>query len=88
FLDAYSGYNQIKMAVKDEEKMVLITPFGAYYYTAMMFILKNVGATYQRCMQECLVSQIGGNIHLYIDDMVVKSNRQSDLLADLAETFA
>ena len=39
-------------------------------------------------MQECLASQIGRNIHVYIDDVVVKSARQGDLLADLAETFA
>src|SRR4051812_38217781 len=87
-LDAYFGYNQIKMAVEDEEKTVFITPFGAFCYTAMTFVLRNAGATYQRYMQECLASQIVRNIHVYINDMVVKSNRQSDLLADLAETFA
>src|SRR3954452_21623000 len=88
YLDAYSGYNQIKMAVEDEEKMAFITPFGAFCYTAMTFGLKNAGATYQRCMQECLASQIGRTIHVYIDDVVVKSARQGDLLADLEETFA
>ena len=39
-------------------------------------------------MQKCLASQIGRNIHVYIDDVVVKSTHQDDLLADLAETFA
>jgi hypothetical protein len=62
-------------------------PFGSFCYTAMTFGLWNVGATYERCMQECLASQVGCNIHVYIDDVVVKSNRQGDLLADLAETF-
>ena len=76
------------MAVEDEEKTAFITPFGAFCYTAMTFGLKNAGATYQRCMQECLAGQIGRNIHVYIDDVVVKSTRQDDLLADLAETFA
>ena len=41
FLDAYSGYNQIKMAVEDEEKTAFIMPFGAFCYTAMTFGLKN-----------------------------------------------
>ena len=40
FLDAYSGYNQIKMAVEDQEKTAFITPFGCYMYTAMTFVLK------------------------------------------------
>ena len=37
FLDAYSGYHQIKMAVKDQEKTAFITPFGAFYYVSMPF---------------------------------------------------
>ena len=88
FLDAYSGYNQIKMAEADEENTALITPFGAYYYTAMTFGLKNAVATYQRMMQECLADQISQNSHVYIDDVVIKSNHHDDLLADLAETIA
>ena len=43
YLDAYSGYNQIKMAETNEENTAFITPFGAYCYTAMTFDLKNTG---------------------------------------------
>jgi hypothetical protein len=39
-------------------------------------------------MNSCLESQIGRNVHVYIDDVVVKSTRQDDLIADLTETFA
>ncbi|XP_051213036.1 uncharacterized protein [Lolium perenne] len=51
-------------------------------------LAKNAGATYQRCMNSCMESQIGRNVHVYIDDVVVKSTRQDDLVIDLAETFA
>jgi hypothetical protein len=54
FLDAYSGYNQIRMKVEDEDKTAFITPHGVYCYMTMPFGLKNTGATYQRCMQACL----------------------------------
>ena len=54
FLDAYSGYNQIRMKVEDEEKTAFITPYGVFCYNTMPFGLKNAGATYQRCMQDCL----------------------------------
>jgi hypothetical protein len=54
FLDVYSGYNQIRMKVEDEDKTAFITPHGVYCYMTMPFGLKNVGATYQRCMQMCL----------------------------------
>ena len=46
FLDAYSGYHQIKMAVKDQEKTAFITPFGAFCYVSMPFGLKSAQATY------------------------------------------
>jgi hypothetical protein len=46
FLDAFSGYHQIKMAMEDDEKTAFITPCGVYYYTCMPFILRNAGATF------------------------------------------
>ena len=47
FLEAYSSYHQIKMAVKEQEKMAFITPFGAFCYVSMPFGLKSAQATYQ-----------------------------------------
>jgi hypothetical protein len=53
FLDAYSGYNKIKLNVEDREK-TLVTPYGVHCYQVMPFGLKNAGATYQRMMQSWL----------------------------------
>ena len=53
----------------------------------MTFGLKNAGATYQRCMQACLGEQIGRNIEVYIDDIVVKTRNMATLIDDLRETF-
>jgi hypothetical protein len=50
FLDAYSGYHQIKMKESDQLATSFITAFGMYCYTTMPFGLRNAGATYQRCM--------------------------------------
>jgi hypothetical protein len=41
FLDAYSSYHQISLAVDDEEKKAFITPFEIFCYTEMVFDLKN-----------------------------------------------
>jgi hypothetical protein len=87
FLDAYSGYNQIKLKKEDEEKTTFITPYGVFCYQVMPFGLKNAGATYQRMMQNCLGSIIGCNIQVYIDDMVITTRKEESLISDLAETF-
>jgi hypothetical protein len=47
FLDAYSGYHQIKMKESDQLATSFITPFGMFCYVTMPFGLRNVGATYQ-----------------------------------------
>nr|ABB47864.2 retrotransposon protein, putative, unclassified [Oryza sativa Japonica Group] len=87
FLDAYSGYHQIRMAREDEEKTAFITPIGTYCYMTMPFGLKNAGPTFQRTARISLGSQIGRNVEAYVDDLVVKTRNQETLLSDLAETF-
>jgi hypothetical protein len=87
FLDAYSGYHQISLAINDEEKTTFIMPFRIFCYTKMAFGLKNGGATYQKCVHTVLESQIGRNVEAYIDDIVVKSRKRGDLLSKLEETF-
>jgi hypothetical protein len=87
FLDAYSGYHQISLAMDDEEKTMFITPFKIFCYTKMAFGLKNGGATYQKCVHVVLEPQIGRNVEAYNDDIVVKSKKQGDLLDDIKQTF-
>ena len=47
FLDSLQGYNQIALAIEDQEKTTFITPNANYHYAVMPFGLKNVGITYQ-----------------------------------------
>jgi dsDNA-binding SOS-regulon protein len=72
---------------EDELKIVSITPYGVFCYQVMPFGLKNAGKTYQRMMQNCLGSQIGCNIQVYIDDVVITTRKEESLISDLAETF-
>ena len=76
------------MKEEDEDKPSFITPFSVYCYTIMPFGLKNAGATYQRMMQNCLKKQIGQNVQVYVDDIVIKTKKEATLLDDLRETFA
>jgi hypothetical protein len=87
FLDAYSGYHQIKMKESDQLATSFITPFGMYFYITMPFGLRNAGATYQRCMNYVFGEHIGRTVEAYVDDIVVKTRKASDLLSDLEVTF-
>nr|GFB54751.1 reverse transcriptase domain-containing protein [Tanacetum cinerariifolium] len=87
FLDAYKGYHQIQLEEADEEKRAFHTGQGVYCYTKMPFGLKNAGATYQRLMDKAFEGQAGRNIEVYVDDLVVKSHTEAEMMRDIEETF-
>ena len=87
FMDAFSGYNQIKMNEEDQEKIVFITSQWLYCYKVMPFGLKNAGAMYQRLVNQMFNKQIGKNMEVYVDDMLVKSKEVLAHLDNLKETF-
>jgi hypothetical protein len=72
---------------EDEEKTAFSTPYDVFSYQVMRFSLKNAGATYQKMMQNCLGSQIGRNIQVYIDDSVITTRTEESLINDSMETF-
>lgn len=53
----------------------------------MPFGLKNVEVTYQRLIDQGFKGQIGRNVEVYVDDIVIKSKTSSDFLKDLKETL-
>jgi hypothetical protein len=87
-LDCYSGYHQIWMNKEDEPKTSFITPSGTYCYLWMPEGLKNAGGSFSRMTAKVLHSQIGRNVLTYVDDIIVKSTKQENHIADLQETFA
>jgi len=88
FLDAYSGYHQIKMKESDQLATSFITPFGMYCYVTIPFGLRNVGATYQRCMLHVFGKHIGSTVEANVDDIVVKSKKRGHLVQDLEIAFS
>ena len=88
FMDAFSRYNQIRMTEEDQKKTAFITSQGLYCYKVMPFGLRNAEATYQRLVNKMFSQQIGRNMKVYVDDMLVKSKEELTHLDDLKETFA
>jgi len=54
---------------------------------SMPFGLKSAQATYQCRAQNCLHTQIGRNVHAYVDNIVLKSRKAETVITDLQETF-
>ena len=71
------------MKESDHLATSFITLFGSFCYVTMPFELKNVEATYQRCMTKCFGYLIGQTIEAYMDNIVVKSKHTDQLMADL-----
>jgi hypothetical protein len=51
------------------------------------FWLKECGATYQRLVDNAFEKQVGRNLEVYVDDLVIKSHTEEELVRDIEETF-
>ncbi|GJU26786.1 reverse transcriptase domain-containing protein [Tanacetum coccineum] len=76
------------MTNKDKEKTAFHTEEGVFYYTKMPFGLKNAGATNQRLVDSAFKEQIRVNLEAYVDDMVIKSRTEQDIIKDIEQTFS
>lgn len=73
FMDAYPGYNKIKMDPLYAPIMTFMSNHNNYYYNVVPFGLKNASVTYQRLMDDVFSQKIGKNLEFYINDMIVKT---------------
>ncbi|KAL0402352.1 UNVERIFIED_CONTAM: hypothetical protein Slati_4265100 [Sesamum latifolium] len=87
-MDASQGYHQIMLAPEGHKRVSFITSDGTFCYVAMPFGLKNARATYQRLVDKIFRSQLGRNMEVYVDDMLIKSKEAHHHMEDLDETFA
>ena len=87
FLDAFQGYHQMPLTLDDQKKTAFVTHTRNYHYKVMPFGLKIVGSTNQRMMTRMFEPQLGKNIEIYINDIVVKSKLESEHVNDLGNIF-
>ncbi|KAL0320200.1 UNVERIFIED_CONTAM: hypothetical protein Sradi_5281500 [Sesamum radiatum] len=87
-MDASQGYHQIMRAPEDNKRVSFITSDNTFCYVARPFGQKNAGATYQRMVDKIFQPQLGRNVEVYVDDMLIKSKEAHHHVEDLEETFA
>ncbi|GJV52464.1 reverse transcriptase domain-containing protein [Tanacetum coccineum] len=83
FLDGFSGYFQIPIALEDQEKTTFTYPYGTFPYKQMPFKLCNAPATFQRCMTETFHELIEDSMEVFMVDFSVFGNSFSQCLKNL-----
>nr|GEX53244.1 reverse transcriptase domain-containing protein [Tanacetum cinerariifolium] len=83
FLDGFSGYFQIPIDPKDQEKTTFTYPYGTFAYKRMPFGLCNAPGTFQRCMMAIFHDMIEQTMEVFLDDFSVFGNSFSTCLTNL-----
>uniref|UniRef100_A0A2N9EYF5 Integrase catalytic domain-containing protein n=1 Tax=Fagus sylvatica TaxID=28930 RepID=A0A2N9EYF5_FAGSY len=88
FLDGYSGYYQIEIALEDQGKTTFTCPFGTFAFRRIPFGLCNVPATFQRCMVSIFSDMVEKFMEVFMDDLSVFGDSFDDCLNNLKLVLA
>ena len=88
FLDGYTGYNQIAIAPKDQEKTTFTCAYGTFAFRRMPFGLCNAPGTFQRCMMAIFSDMVERTIEIFMDDFSVMGNSFDNCLENLRTVLA
>ena len=83
FLDGYSGYNQIEIALENQEKTTFTCHFGTFAFRKMPFGLCNAPGTFQRCMMGIFSDMIEHILKIFMDDFSVFGDSYEGCLENL-----
>nr|GEV74983.1 reverse transcriptase domain-containing protein [Tanacetum cinerariifolium] len=83
FLDSFSGYFQIPIDPKDQEKIMFTYPYGTFAYKHKPFGLCNAPGTFQICMMAIFHDMIEKTMEVFMDDFLVFGNSFSTCLTNL-----
>ena len=84
FLDRYSSYNHIVIALEDQEKSTSTCPYGTFAFRRIPFGLCNAPATFQRCMMSIFSDLVEEVMEIFMDDFSVYGSSFEDCLKNLA----
>ena len=83
FLEGYSSYNQISIALEDQEKSTFTCPYCIFAFRRMPFGLCNAPATFQRCMMSVFSDLVEELMEIFMDDFSVYGSNFEDCLKNL-----
>nr|GEU43799.1 reverse transcriptase domain-containing protein [Tanacetum cinerariifolium] len=80
-LDGFSGYFQIPIDPRDQEKTTFTRPYGTFAYRRMPFGLCNAPGTFQRCMLAIFHDMVEKTMEVFMDDFSVFGNSFENCLS-------
>ena len=83
FLDGYSGYNHIPIALEDQEKSTFTYPYGTFTFRRMPFGLCNASTTFQRYMMSIFSNLVEEVMEIFMDDFSFYGSSFEDCLRNL-----
>ena len=83
FLDGYSRYNQISIALEDQEKTTFTCAYGTFSFRRIPFRLCNAPTTFQRCMMYMFLDLVEEAMEIFIDDFSVYGSNFEKCLENL-----
>nr|GEW65241.1 reverse transcriptase domain-containing protein [Tanacetum cinerariifolium] len=84
FLDGFSGYFQIPIDPKDQEKTTFTCPYETFAYRRVPFGLCNASGTFQRCTMAIFHDMIEKTMEVFMDDFSVFGDSFQSCLSHLA----
>jgi hypothetical protein len=87
FLDGYSRYNQILIALEDQDKTTFTCPWGTYAYRVLPFGLCNALATFQREVLGIFDDIIHDCVEVHMDEFIVYGNTYQEALDNLEKVL-
>ena len=83
FLDGYSRYNQITIALEDQEKTIFTCLYGTFAFQTMPLGLCNAPGTFQICMMAIFSDMVEKSIEVFMDDFSVIGSTFDNCLHNL-----
>ncbi|XP_070029864.1 uncharacterized protein [Nicotiana sylvestris] len=87
FLDGYSGYNQINIALEDQEKTTFTCPYGTFAFSRIPFGLCNAPSTFQKCMMSIFSDMVEDFLEVFMDDFLVVGDSFEHCLNNLRQVL-
>ncbi len=80
FLDGYSRYHQVFIALEDNYKTTFVTNWGAFVWMVMPFGVKNGPLTFQKTISRTSKENLDQFMKMFLDDIMVYNDMESHLM--------